>query len=101
MRVVAREACRPFDLADEREQGTILVMRRAEIPQSHISIAADATSERRDQSRFPNPRLSRDQHHTPRTRLRLRPKTPQQLDFPRTSHKRGQFGWTQRLEPAL
>ena len=91
-RIVAREAGRPFELADEREQGAILVMRRAEIAQSRISLALDAVSEGLDQSRFPNPRLCRDQHHTPRTRFRLRPSTPQQLDFLLASDERGQFG---------
>ena len=71
--VVARETRGAFELDDERVERAILMMRRAEIVQARILIALGRLRQLHDEARLADPRLSRDQHHPPRTRFRLLP----------------------------
>src|SRR5262249_28787753 len=66
-----------------------------------MPLALNAFSEGLGQSRFPNPRLGRDQYHTPSTRFRLRPSLSQQRVLILAVDERGQLSRMQSLEPAL
>jgi hypothetical protein len=55
--VIALETDRPFQLRNNREEGAVLMVRRAEIAQSGMRLALEALSERLGQSRFPDPGL--------------------------------------------
>jgi hypothetical protein len=56
-RLIALEIRRPFELGYEREQSAVLMMRRAEIPQSGVRLTFEALSECLCQPRFSNPWL--------------------------------------------
>jgi hypothetical protein len=62
-----------------------------------VRLGFEALPERLRQARFSDPRLSRDQYHPPRTRLRLRPTPAEQLDLLLSPNKR-RLASPQRLE---
>ena len=101
VRILAPEACRPFKLGDARVERAVLVMRRAEIAQARVWLAAEPLHDSLSDARFADAGLARDQHDAARRRaLACSQRRMQQLDLLVAADQR-RGGCAQRLEAAL
>jgi hypothetical protein len=100
-RVLALERGGARKLCDDRVEGAVLVVRRAEIAHAGIRFAPDTFLKGGGEAGLPDARLARKQHHAAFTTFRALPLAPQKVDLLLTSDKRRQHRPMQRLEPAF
>ena len=79
--VVVREPSSPLHLADDRIEGAVGVLRRAEVAQARVWLVSEAFQQRSRQSRLADARFTGEQHHLAFAGLRLRPAPQQQFEF--------------------
>src|SRR6516162_3951457 len=90
-----------FELANEWEQSTVGMMRRAEIAQCDVRFTLEPLFNRERNVRFADTRLPRKHHHSAFLLGRVSPPAQQQLDLLFTPEQRRQLGLVHRLEAAL
>src|SRR5207248_1463172 len=91
-RVAAFKAGSTFDLADEREQRTVGMMRRAEIAQRGVRLALQALSERQRNVRLADPWLAGQHDHSTFALRGISPPPQQQLALLVTPEQLRQLG---------
>ena len=99
--VAALEPGSTFELADEREESAVGVMRRAEIAQRDVRFAPSLLVERERDVRLADARLARQHHHAAFPLRGMPPSAQQQFDLLFTPEQRRQLGLVHRLEAAL
>jgi hypothetical protein len=62
-----------YDLADDRMERAVLVIRRAMVLQPGLGLGLQPLDQRSREARLANPRFAGDQHHAPFAGLRLLP----------------------------
>jgi hypothetical protein len=85
LRLIRREAGGIFEVADDRIEGAVGVMRRAEIAQAHVRRTRQFLEQRGGQAGLADAGLARDQDDLPFAACRLIPTPAQQLDFLRAA----------------
>src|SRR5271166_4830181 len=90
-----------FELADDRMERAVGMLRRAEIAQARVRLAGEMFHELRRQPRFADAGLAREQHDLTFARLRQRPSLRQQFKLLFPPDERRQFSGMERLEAAL
>src|SRR6516165_3721748 len=76
------------------------MIRRTEVAQTDMLLAAQSLHDRSDGARFANTRLAGDQHDLAVSSLRARPSAQQQVDFLIAADQRAHHRFVQRVEPA-
>ena len=91
-RFAALESRRTRHLRDNRGEGAVLMMRRAEVPQPGVRLAGESLHQRGGEPRLADPRLARQQDHPALAGHRLLPAAPQQLHFLVPANQRSRGG---------
>ena len=99
--VVVRKSGGAFHLTDDRIEGAVGVLRRAEVAQARVRFGGEAFQQRRRKPRFADAGLAGEQHHLAFAGLCLRPAPQQQFKFFFPPDKLGQAARVQRLEAAF
>ena len=99
-RILAPETRRPLELGDARIERAVLVMRRAEIAQPRVWLAAEPLHDGLSDARLADTGLARDQHDAAVATLCLLPASQQQINLLVAADQRRGCR-AQRLEPAL
>jgi len=99
--IVTGESGRVGELLDKREQRAVLVVRRTEIAQPEMRLAAEPLFQRRCNARLANAGLAGDQHELAVAGLGARPAEQKQVDLIVAADKWGQCRSAQRLKTAL
>src|SRR5690349_5071696 len=73
-------------------EGTVLVVRRAEMPQAGMGFVPDTLRKCDGEPRFADTRFAGNEHHAPFARLRLLPAPHKEFDFLVTSDERRSSG---------
>src|SRR5262249_36934610 len=100
-RVAALKPGSTFELANEWEQSTVGMMRRAEITQCDVRLTLEPLAKRERNVRLADTWLPRKHHHSAFLLRRVSPPAQQQLDLLFTPEQRRQLGLVHRLEAAL
>ena len=99
LRLVGREAGGVFELSDDRIEGAVGVMRRAEIAQARVRRTRQFLEKRGGQAGLADAGLARDQHDLPLVAFGLPPAPAEQFDVLLAGDER-RCPRTQGLEPA-
>src|SRR5262249_3785854 len=100
-RVAALKTGSTLQLADEWEQSTVRMMRRAEIAQCDVRLALEPLAQRQRNVRLADTWLPHKHAHSTVALRTVSPPAQQQLDLLFPAEQRRQLGLVHRLEPAL